>query len=118
MKKFVIIDPEDGVFLGTTGANEVTPYIDIPREAKIIALFSGNNVFDLTKAVAFFHEEDARSYYKSYLRGRYPDAFIAEVETSKNDTPYVDTIEILKAGYGSYIGDMIDALPMPSQELH
>jgi hypothetical protein len=33
-------------------------------------------------------------------------------------TPYVDAVDILKAGYGRYIEDMLDALPMPSQELH
>jgi len=118
MKKFVIIDPEDGVFLGTTGRNEIPPYVDIPQEAKIVALFSGNNIFDLTKAVAFFHEYDAHTYLRTYISRRCPNAFVAPIETSKNDIPYVDAIEILKAGYGSHVEDMIDALPMPSQELH
>ena len=118
MDKYVIIDPEEGVFLGTTGRNDIPPYVDIPQDARIVALFSGNNIFDLTKAVAFFHKEDAQSYLHQYIYRRCPDAFIASIKTEKNTTPYVDAIDILKSGYGQYIPDMLDALPMPSQELH
>lgn len=118
MKKFIIIDPEDGVFLGTTNRNDLPPYVDIPQDARIVALFSANNIFDLTKAVAFFHEDDAKKYLNTYIARRCPDAFVASIETNKNETPYVDAVDILKAGYGSYIEDMVDALPMLSQELH
>ena len=79
---------------------------------------SGNNIFDLTKAVAFFHEEDAHTYLNTYISRRCPTAFVAPIRTEKDMTPYVDAVDILKAGYGRYIEDMLDALPMPSQELH
>lgn len=118
MKKFVIIDPEDGVFLGTTGRNEIPPYVDIPQDARIVALFSGNNIFDLTKAVGFFNETDANKYLNTYILRRCPDAFVASIETKEEDSPYVDTIDLVKAGYGKHVEDMVDALPMPSQELH
>ena len=118
MEKYVIIDPEDGVFLGTTGRNDIPPYVDMPQSAKIVALFSGNNIFDLTKAVAFFHKEDAHSYLNQYISRRCPEAFVVPIETAKDTTPYVDAVDILKAGYGRYIIHMIDAIPMVSQEIH
>ena len=116
--KYVIIDPDDGVFLGTTGRNDIPEFVDVPRDARVVALFSGNNIFDLTKAVAFFHEEDAHTYLNTYISRRCPTAFVAPIRTEKDMTPYVDAVDILKAGYGRYIEDMLDSLPMPSQELH
>lgn len=117
LKKYIIIDPEDGVFLGTTGRAAAEAYIDVPQGARVIALFSNNNIFDLTKAAAFLSEKDAKDYMHAYIKRPYSDAFIADVESSSKD-PYVDVVDIIKSGYGEYVEDMIDAMPMPSQYYH
>lgn len=118
MQKFVIIDPEDGVFLGTTPRDEIPEYLNVPEDARVVALFSSNNIFDLTKAVAFFQKEDASRYLSTYISRRCPQAFIAPVETNDKESSYVDVIDLLKSGYGTYLEDMIDAIPMPSQATH
>lgn len=117
MNKYVIIDPEDGVFLGTTGRDTAEAFIDVPKGARVIALFSGNNIFDLTKAAAFFTERDADDYMKAYIKRPYSGAFVAVVESDSKE-PYVDVIDLIKSGYGKYVEDMVDAIPMPNQLFH
>lgn len=117
MNKYVIIDPEDGIFLGTTGRDTAEAFIDVPKGARVIALFSGNNIFDLTKAAAFFSERDADEYMRAYIKRRSSGAFVAMVESDSKE-PYVDVIDLVKSGYGVYVEDMIDAIPMLSQHVH
>lgn len=117
MNKYVIIDPEDGVFLGTTGRDTAEAFIDVPKGARVIALFSGNNIFDLTKAAAFFSERDANEYMKAYIKRSSSGAFIAKIESDSKE-PYVDVIDLIKSGYGEYTHDMVDAIPMLSQHIH
>ena len=117
MKKYIIIDEESGIFLGTA-KNEDVMLLDVPRDAKIIALFSSNNVLDITKAVGFFTLEDAQEYIKKYLIRWTPDAYVVEIDNNEDDSPYVDIVDIVKAGYGHHAWDMIDAMPMPSQYFH
>jgi len=117
MKKYIIIDPEDGIFLGTTGRDTAEAFIDIPRSARVVALFSGNNIFDLTKAAAFLSEKDANEYMHAYIKRLGSDAFVADVESDSKD-PYVDVVDIIKSGYGEYVEDMIDAMPMLTQLYH
>lgn len=116
--KYIIIDPEEGVFLGTTGRNEIIDKHNIPDDARVIALFSSHNVFDLTKAAAFHSKSDAYRYMHHYIKKRCPDAFVAEIKSDKEYSPYAHVIEIVKAGYGEYVADMIDALPMDNQTIH
>jgi hypothetical protein len=52
-----------------------------------------------------------------YIKERYPEAFVAEVH-DELEGPYVDTISIVKSGYGEYAWDMIDEIPYPSQLVH
>jgi hypothetical protein len=115
--KYIIIDPEEGIFLGTAKHEDMQFLPRHPNDGRLIAMFSRNNLLDITKAVGFFNMEDAERYLKIYISKRCPYAFIGSVE---DDTPgpYVDTIDIVKSGYGEYAWDMIDALPMPSQMDH
>jgi hypothetical protein len=117
MNKYVIIDPEDGVFLGTTGRDAAEAFIDVPRGARVIALFSGNNIFDLTKAAAFFTERDADDYMRAYIKRPSSRAFVAKIESDSKE-PYVDVVDLIKSGYGEYVEDMVDAIPMLSQDVH
>lgn len=117
MKKYIIIDPEDGVFLGTTGRDDAAAYIDVPPNARVVALFSGNNIFDLTKAAAFYDKKEATEYMYAYIKRPPSDAFVAEID-AQDKGPYVDVIDIIKSGYGEHVHDMIDAMPMPNQLYH
>jgi len=119
--KYIIIDPEDGIFLGTTGRSEISEHLGhgVPDDARIIALFSSHNVFDITKAAAFPTEKDAKVYLHRYIGRRCPDAFVAPIETDDMAfAPYVDVVDIIRAGYSEYTEDMVDALPMQSQHIH
>jgi len=117
MKKYIIIDPESGIFLGTA-KNDELELLDVPPGTKIVALFSSNNVFEITKAVAFFTKEDAEEYINIYIKRRCPYAFVGEIESSDDESNYVDIVDIVKAGYGDHAWDMIDYLPLISDSLH
>ena len=120
--KYMIVDPEEGIFLGTTreepnsmfGANLTKADRDYgtPR----VALFSSHNIFDITKAVAFLNEKDAVKYMNTYIKKRCPGAQVVPVFSEvENKDPYVDVVDIVKSGYGEFAWDLIDAMPMPSQ---
>jgi hypothetical protein len=116
-RKYIIIDPQDGIFLGTA-KNEDVNFMDAKvDDRRLIALFSINNMLGITKAVGFFKKSDAYYYMDVYIKERYPEAFVAEVH-DELEGPYVDTISIVKSGYGEYAWDMIDEIPYPSQLVH
>lgn len=117
-KKHIIIDPKEGIFLGTMKNHPHEEFASRdPDDKRLIALFSSNNLLDITKAVAFKDKYDAAKYMSIYIKPQYPDSFVAEIEDNKSGM-YVDTIDIVKSGYGDYAWEMIDALPMPSQLDH
>jgi hypothetical protein len=117
VKKYIIIDPEEGIFLGTAKNDDMSFMDRSPSDPRLVALFSTNNILDITKAVGFLDKSDAEEYARVYLKRRCPNSFIAEID---DDTvgPYADVINIVKSGYGKYAWDMIDALPMQSQVDH
>jgi|TARA_B110000967_G_scaffold175679_1_gene188598 hypothetical protein len=115
--KYIIIDPVEGVFLGTAKNEDVNFMDGDTNDNRLIAMFSENNMLDATKAVGFWDEREAKNYIRAYLRKRCPEAYVVPI---KDDTfgPYVDTVSIVKAGYGEHVWEMIDALPMISQLDH
>lgn len=115
--KHIIIDSEAGIFLGTAKNDEVE-YFDVPPGTKIVALFSSNNILDITKAVGFFTKDEAEDYLNVYLKRFARTAFIVPIYDCDDKSPYVDIIDIVKAGYGEHAWDMIDAMPMPNQYFH
>lgn len=118
--KYIIIHPTEGIFLGTTKNHEID--VETSRgelySPRLLALFSSHNIYDIVKAVGFFTEQDALEYRKLYIGKRFPESFVAEIYDDKNDTPYVDVIDIVRSGYGEYAWGMIDALPMPTDVFH
>ena len=109
--RYIIIDPEEGVFLGTHG----TP---IPSQGvRIVPLFSKHNLFEITKAASFPDKKEATAYLNRYLKAVCPNAFIAPIE-SKHKSEFVDVIDIVKSGYGKYAEDMVDAIPMDNRSIH
>ncbi len=117
VKKYIIIDPDEGIFLGTAKNDDMSFMDRSPSDPRLVALFSTHNVLDITKAVGFLDKTDAEEYARVYLKRRCPNSFVAEID---DDTvgPYADVINIVKSGYGKYAWDMIDALPMQSQVDH
>jgi hypothetical protein len=112
MNRYIIIDPEEGIFLGTHG----TP---IPSQGvKIVPLFSNMNIFEITKAASFPVKNEANTYLNKYLKSSYPKAFIAPVESKDSKTEFVDVIDIIKAGYGKYAEGMVEAIPMGNRSIH
>ena len=115
--KYIIIDPVEGIFLGTA-KNEDLNFMEVdPSDKRLVALFSNNNILDITKAIVFLSKKDAMHYLHTYIINKYPEAFVGDVE-DESEALYVDTIAIVKAGYGEYAWDMIDALPMQSELVH
>ena len=124
--KYMILDPEEGIFLGTTREEPNSMFgaqltkADRQSGQARIALFSSHNIFDITKAVAFLNEEDAIKYMNTYIKRRCPKAQVVPVysENLKDKEPYVDVVDIVKSGYGEFAWDLTDAMPMPSQYFH
>jgi hypothetical protein len=106
--RYIIIDPYAGIFLGTKSDKEFW-------RNNVGMLFSGHNIFEITRAVSWDSYNVAYTYMHTYCKEELPDCFVAEIES--NNT-YVDIGDICKAGFGDYGTEMIDALPMPSLEVH
>jgi hypothetical protein len=115
--KYIIIDPEEGVFLGTAKNDELDSISGVPAGVKILALFSTHNIFDITKAVSFNSSNEAEQYLKTYIQRGCPKAFVAKIDAPASNE-FVDVIDIIKAGYGEYTREMVDAIPMYNKEIH
>ena len=116
--KYIIIDPDEGVFLGTAKNDELELIPRVPEGVRILALFSSNNIFEITKAVSFKTEEEAEKYATKYIRHGCPKAFVVGVEDNNPKSQFVDIVDIVKAGYGNFAWEMIEALPMYSDQIH
>jgi hypothetical protein len=116
--KYIIVDPEEGIFLGTAKNEELEDIRGIPRGVKILALFSSHNIFEITKAVGFDSAKEAQDYLDTYISRGCPKAFVAKIETGSQKHPFVDVIDIVRSGYGEYAKDMIDSIPMHNTSIH
>ena len=117
VEKYIIIDPEEGIFLGTAKNEEISFMDEDPTDNRLIALFSSLNPLEITKAVGFFDKTDAEEYWRIYLKRRCPRAFIAPIMDNTKG-PYADVVNIVKSGYGKHAWDLIDCLPMQSDLEH
>lgn len=115
--KYIIIDPNEGIFLGTAKNDELSNIRGVPPGVKILALFSSHNIFDITKAASFNSRAEAEDYLYTYIYKNCPKAFIAEVDAPGNHE-FVDVVDIVKSGYGEYARDMVDAIPMHNNNIH
>lgn len=115
--KYIIIDPEEGVFLGTAKNEELDNIRGVPPGVKILALFSSHNVFDITKAASFNSKTEALDYLHTYIKRGCPRAFVARIDAPSSHD-FVDVVDIIKAGYGEYTREMVDAIPMNNREIH
>ena len=105
--RYVILDPEAGVFLGTHKTKMYGP------AGATVPLWSATNFFQLTKAFSFDSKKDAMLYIRTFLSDR-PDIFVGEVNSKDK---YVDLVDLLKSGYELFTFDMIDGLEI-SETIH
>jgi hypothetical protein len=104
--RYIIIDPEEGVFLGT---------VNSPAKQFLVPLFSSENSLEITRACSWSSIKSATTYMNTHMMSLYKDAFVAEVQSSAQ---FVNVIDILKSGYGEYAHGMINALPMYNINIH
>lgn len=110
--RYIIIDPAEGIFLGTHGS-------PVPaRGVRIIPLFSKENMFEITKAASWPTHEAAVSYMNRYLKQWCPSAFVVQIASVDSKQDFVDVIDIVKSGYGEYAKEMVDAIPMDNRSVH
>jgi len=106
--KYIIIDPDDGVFLGTRNDEEM---------GGVGMLFSAHNFLELTQAVSWKTRREAFEYMHKFIRPHLKNCFVAEIE-SYSDSSFVTIYDICRSGYGDHGTEMIDSLPMPNQTVH
>jgi hypothetical protein len=100
MTRYLLIDKKLGVFLGT--------YLKF-------ALFAANEGLDIVKAYTFETETDVHKFVETNTGLKEDEYFIAPIETKEK---YVTIIELIKAGYGEHIHNMINNLQMLSYSEH
>jgi hypothetical protein len=97
--KFIIICEERGVFIGTHQG---------------MAFFSKLKSFGAYKAYAFDGFEEAEKYAETYLSGEEKE-FVYYFPCFETDEKYVSLVDIIKAGYAEYTGDMLLGMPVESE---
>lgn len=100
MSRYLVIDKEMGVFLGT--------YLKF-------ALFAANDGFDVVKAFSFESEDAAHKFVAMNTSLEEDDYFVAPIETKDK---YVSVIDVIKAGYGKHTHNMVNNLQMISYSEH
>ena len=99
--KYIIICEERGIFLGTYDK---------------FGFFSKVEDFGCYKVPTFVSEEEAKKYANKFMdKEKKHDYLYPYFDT--NDR-YVSCIDIIKAGYGKYTGEMISNLPNYVDTMH
>lgn len=103
--RYIIIDYNRGVFLGTYSDEDVGSDSDPDKR---YALFANNNPFYITRACSFKSANMARAYIQDvFPQPRWHDLAAMPVDS---DDEYPDVIDIIKSGYGDHVYDMLDGL--------
>jgi hypothetical protein len=89
-----------GVFLGT-----YLKYV----------LFAKSDAEEIVKAYSFKDEESAREFAKIGTEMSQEDYFIAPIQA--NDK-YVHVVDLIKAGYGDHVYNLMNNIEMVSYEVH
>jgi hypothetical protein len=106
--RYIIIDPDEKIFLGTRKDEEM---------GGMGMLFSAHNFLYITRATCWNTREDATAYLYKHIKRHLKHSFVAEIDAETSDQ-FVSIREICKSGLGDYAWDMIDAMYMPSEAIH
>ena len=98
--RYLLINKEMGVFLGT-----YLKYV----------LFAKSDADEIVKAYSFKDEESARKFAKVGTDMNEEDYFIAPIEA--NDK-YVHIVDLIKAGYGDHVYNLMNNIEMVSYQVH
>ena len=110
--RYLITDETYGLFLGTQSVSVSETM------SSVIVLFSKTDPFGIRKAFTFDSEIDAHAYIERFLRKGEEEYDNLSVIKVPGEEKYMDFIEVIKAGYGRYVEDMINSIPMISEEIH
>jgi hypothetical protein len=98
--RYLLINKEMGVFLGT-----YLKYV----------LFAKSDAEEIVKAYSFSDEESARIFAMKGAEMSQEDYFIAPIQA--NDK-YVHVVDLIKAGYGDHVYNLMNNIEMVSYEVH
>ena len=98
--RYLLINKEMGVFLGT-----YLKYV----------IFAKSDTDEIVKAYSFKDEESARKFAKIGTEMSEEDYFIAPIEA--NDK-YVHVVDLIKAGYGDHVHNLMNNIEMVSYQVH
>jgi hypothetical protein len=98
--RYLLINKEMGVFLGT-----YLKYV----------LFAKSDAEEIVKAYSFSDEESARIFAMKGTEMSQEDYFIAPIQA--NDK-YVHVVDLIKAGYGDHVYNLMNNIEMVSYEVH
>lgn len=98
--RYTVIEEDLGFFLGAF---------------QKFGVFAKTDVFGLSKAYSFRSEKEANEFIDEYLGRDRGDWKVLEVDTEDR---YIDVVELLKRGYGEYTHNMMDSVPMISNNIH
>ena len=100
MTRYVLIDKIKGVFLG----------VDPLRNP----CFADENRYCAANSCSFEYEKLAKNFAEdSGIWNN--DTILVKVDTNG---PFVSVVDIIKAGHGDHVFDMINYIPMQSKEIH
>ena len=115
MKKtrYIISDPDMGIFLGTYNGYDLGK----AEDGRVYACFAANNPFGLTTCCSFKSERSARHYIKDMFPQKKQNELVTKAIECDSEFPTV--IDLIKNGLGEHTFDMIDGLiAAGSQTVH
>ena len=98
--RYLLIHKEMGVFLGT--------------HLKFV-LFAKSDANEVVKAYSFSDEESARIFAMKGTDMSEEQYFIAPIQA---DSKYVHVVDLIKAGYGDHVFNLMNNIEMVSYEVH
>lgn len=121
--RYVIIDDDNGVFLGTYTMADFQveeDFFEGHEDAnldKSFALFAKDNPFSIHRACSFETAEEAKRFIKDSF-GVKASELSLKTAPVKCSSYYPDVVDLVKSGYGDYTYDMLDGLESPSEKMH
>lgn len=100
--RYIIVDEEQGVFLGAH---------------QKYMIFAKNDIYGMTKAYSFDTLEEAQEYVAKILKLS-KNKFNSKVIEIDVKARYVKIEDLIRRGYGKYTHNLMDNIPMLSTAVH
>jgi hypothetical protein len=116
--RYLIVSETYGFFLGAHASyvfESIFGKTDSGSKNKMYAIFAKENPFGIYAAASFSSKADAQYYMDNYLSKIHNDLKIVDVESNHK---HVSVTDLIRAGFVEYTHDMMDNLPMFSEEIH